>query len=748
MATSPVVPQPQGPPTPPMKNVQMPDGAVIAFPGNLDDTTVFNEGQKYLGQKYGSTDLAVIQQKMQQSSKLDDLKAMLVKKGAFSKDEADRVFAPAGPNDPWKGARAVGSVAADRLGNVAEGAKPFSIPAALSAGTTMAGMVPGGPIPKAIAGVGTAAATYVGLHGVLDRAKRYLKGEPDESDLPGAAEDLAINEVGSRAAGAAYRGIKAASSNPETYPFMFKTAGRVVSLLQKIPGLNFDPASVMTDGQIDINKLKPTLSAYMQDSDSNVAKAVAPIAKGVEDLFSPGSKAAALKESGAAGLQETTNLASQVSGRKNPNIASMGGQVQADFSNALDSTFKAADQQAKMAKLVAQGNPQQTMTGETVNGPILPRGALEKANQIVQSHVGDFLGPQQEEIPLINQAKKLIDSTGAKFDPQSGQLISANPVGFEDAWNQKQAWDDYGGWQKDRGSVTHADQQFRGMTAALNDDIDNSIAKWQNDPNKLAANSWKQSKAIVQERNATFFTPGSSTKLGDVINDADSELPSLDAILSDPQKTQRALNSGNVKINGQQITSENTRRDLQGYKLIQMRDNAYKADPQDNSKLIFSGQKLTDQWVDPRFQQTKNILFNKTQQQDYSDLFKNIAITQDPQSKFGTYMNKIQVAKAGFMLAPALLAGYTSGMERGGEVLGLEVGMNALGRLMSNHDTARAFTAAVAGKPLEMSEQQFARKIVAGLQGTTLTLVSQGGKREQGSFDRDGQWKAQRQPGQ
>jgi hypothetical protein len=723
MATQPVGPQL------PSKNVQMPDGAVIAFPGNLDDTTVFNEGQKYLGQKYGSTDPAVIQQKMQQSSKLDQLKAMLVKKGSFSKDEADRIFAP--NQDPGKTLSAVGNVAADRLGNVVGDAKPFSIPAAISAGTTMAGMVPGGPIPKTIAGVGTAAATYVGLHGALDRAKRYLKGEPEGSDLPDAAEDLAINEVGSRAAGAAYRGIKAAS------PGML---GGLVGLLQKVPGLNFDPTSVMTDGQVDLTKLKPTLSAYLQSGDSSIAKGVAPIAKTVEDLFSPGSKAAALKESGAAAQQETTNLASQVSGRKNPTIASLGGQVQADFSNALDSTFKAADQQAKMAKLVAQGNPQQTMTGDVVNGPILPRGALEKANQIIQSHAGDFLGPQQEEIPLINQAKKLIDSTGAKFDPQTGQLLSANPVGFEDAWNQKQAWDDYGGWQKARGDVTHTDQQFRGMTAALNDDIDNSIAKWQNDPNKLAANAWKQSKAIVQERNSTFFTPGSSTKLGDVINDADSELPSLDAILNDPQKTQRALNSGNVKINGQQITSENTRRDLQGYKLIQMRDNAYTVDPQDPNKMVFNGQKLANQWSDPRFQQTKNILFNKTQQQDYSDLFKNIAITQDPQSKFGTYMNKIQVAKAGFMLAPAILAGYTSGMERGGEVLGLEVGMNALGRLMSNHDTARAFTAAVAGKPLEMSEQQFARKLVAGLQGTTLTLVSQGGKREQGQFDRDGQW--------
>lgn len=728
MATSPVVPQPQGPPAPPTKNVQMPDGAVIAFPGNLDDSTIFNEGQKYLGQKYGSTDPAVIQQKMQQSSKLDQLKAILVKKGSFSKDEADRIFAA--NQDPNKTLSAVGDVAADRLGNVAEGAKPFSIPAAVEAGTTMASMVPGGPIPEAIAGIGTGAATYLGLHDALNRAKNYLKGTSEE-DQP--ATDLAINELGTRAAGATYRGIKAAS------PGML---GGLVGLLQKIPGLNFDPSSVMTDGQVDLTKLKPTLSAYLQSGDSSIAKGVAPIAKTVEDLFSPGSKAAALKESGTAGLQETTNLASQVSGRNNPNIASLGGQVQADFSNALDSTFKAADQQAKMAKLVAQGNPQQTMTGDIVNGPILPRGALEKANQILKSHEGDFLGPQQEEIPLINQAKKLIGSTDAKFDPQTGQLISADPVGFEDAWNQKQAWDDYGGWQKARGDVTHTDQQFRGMTAALNDDIDNSIAKWQNDPNNLAAKSWKQSKAIVQERNATFFTPGSSTKLGDVISDADSELPSLDAILSDPQKTQRALNSGNVKINGQQITSENTRRDLQGYKLIQMRDNAYKVDPQDNSKMVFDGQNLANQWADPRFQQTKNILFNKTQQQDYSDLFKNIAITQDPQSKFGTYMNKIQVAKAGFMLAPALLAGYTSGMDRGGEVLGLEVGMNALGRLMSNHDTARAFTAAVAGKPLEMSEQQFARKIVAGLQGTTLTLVSQGGKREQGRFDRDGQWKS------
>lgn len=635
-----------------------------------------------------------------------------------------------------------------------EAARPFSIPAAMSVAGSAASMTPGGPIPKALVGATAGAGTYLGLDSLLQNLSHSLSGSSELSSTTDSLKQLAVNELGTRAVGAT---------------------------LKKL-----------TPSQEQLSKLGATFSQYFEGSK---------IPKALEDLFAPGAKAKAILNSGKLANEAIGNEASNLAGIAKSTTASperLAQRIQVnDFSNALDSTFKEADKQAVTAKLIAKGNPHSFRVGTTpprladevgmngisqnflkkdfsqlnpqeqqqiiqlaprfgvnpqiipgapilnsVDGPVHMGGTLEQANKIIQDTKDLTLGVPEEQKKLVNQAYKLVNATNAKFDPASGKLLTANPIGFEEAWNQKQAFDDAGGWNKNRNDLTQSDRAFRQFSRSLNDDIDNSIPQWKNDPNKLASKAWLNAKATVAQRNQLFFPEGSSNKLGDIIQEADSTLPAIDKILSDPNQLQRTLNAGEIKFPSGTVSSTNTKKDLQAYNLIRMRDAAKTLDPKNPATLTLDAKQLQNTWNDPRFVEQKKMLYSAAQRADYDQLFKNIAFTQEKQNAIGSYISKLWLVRSGLAIAPSLLTGYLSGSaERGLEVAGVELGAMGVAKLMANPETARMMVAAAAGQPLGISEQMAARRIATAIQGVGITLTSKDGKQEKGSIQ-DGRFVA------
>jgi len=502
--------------------------------------------------------------------------------------------------------------------------RPFDAPASIALGSKVAEMTPGGLVPKAIAGVGVGAGAYLGLDSFL----RSIGGK--EPDLTDSAVNLGANELGGRLLGKLV---------PRDLPTSLK----------------------------DFSKFEPTYSQYLDKLDPDtlsgkVAKAFQGPAKFLEDVMAPSAKADAIKNSGKIADQALTAQASKLSGRTpgvldNPNFHAQTIQTN-QLENSLRASFDESEKQATLAKAVAMSNPQPLPDGRIVNGPVNLNSSLEKANQIVQEATLLHFGPSEEQKPLVNQAYKLIQGTDAKFDPQTGKVISSNPIGFNEAWNQKQQLDDFGGWNKSKNDLTHTDAQFRDLTRSVNQDIEDSIPRWQNDPNKVATKAWQNAKATVEQRNNLFFPDGSGTKLGDIVQDTDSPLPAIKAVIKDPVVLQRALNSGNLKFPSGTVESNNIRGDLGAFALKDIFEGSKSLDPKNpTGGVTLNPQTLIEKWNDPSFVESKKLLFNASQRGDIDQLLKNIAFTQTKQNAFGSYLSKAYLVRSGLALAPALFTG-------------------------------------------------------------------------------------------
>lgn len=767
------------------KNVQMPDGSVVAFPDGMSDAQISQEGSKYVSQKYETkltpsdeADFQVWKQKYAPNDSGFDYDLRGAFKAGLKPDGVnghwDDQFKK--PNHPtfstfsqyakdapqlagtWNGdtyvppkspisivnpqqqqqqvippTNAAGKIQSTRpavhalpppspevmsgqsttkplsVQDLASLLKvPASVTPAIDAGTAAATMTPGGPIPKAIAGIGTGAATYLGLHKILSG----LAGEDDS--IGGAAKDLAINEVG----------------------------GQAINLIKK--GFN----GVLPAALEEFGKLKPTLSQWMDKLATDYPGAAGKVAsilktptKVAEDFLTPGAKANSILQSGKLARQEATGLAADVSGRT-PSAVSDPEELALKTQTGLENLHQAytneSNKQAQSFRLLAQGAPQQTSQGNIVNGPIQLKNTLEEANRIVERNRNLIAGPSQDAIKGINEADRLIASTNAKFDPQTGQLISADPMGAGEAWDKKQ---DYGNSTRFQGGkLDDSQRDFKNLFHTMNQDIENSIPSWD-DKNKTAMKSFQNAKAIVGERIATFDPDGAkAATLKDVIDNSDSPLPQLKQILSNPPALQRAVDAGTTRFPSGRVTS--TKGDFGAAFTQQLWKDAETLDPKGG--ISIDAKKLYNDYMDPSNYQQKKILFNAQNRSDMEQLIKNAAMTQD---KGGTWAPKIWMIRTG-MAIPAAIALGTGGAEHAAVTGSIEMGASLLTKMITNPSTARVLVNMAAGQPLNMSEQMASRKLMSVLQGTVVTLRGSDGSAEQGTFDKDGKFTPQSSSGQ
>lgn len=525
-------------------------------------------------------------------------------------------------------------------------------------------------------------------------------------------------------------------------------------ILSWVPESPVDTSKIQVFNPLgDVNRLPPALRQLVQMQPTTAQglaaighKGAAKIVGTFEDIGAPTAKAEAVQNSGQLAQDLVGKTAAKLSGRsqaivENPEMFARTINT-SDLENAYQSTFAQADKQAGMARLVAQsnvGSALDEMTGQirSIPGPVLPKSTLEKANKIIQDNSNLQLISDQDK-PVLKQAYKLIRASDAQFD-SDGQLLKAQPISFDEAWQAKKDIDLLSGYGKLRGDVTDTDRQMRGFGATLNQDIEDSLGRWKNDPQQLGLKSWLNAKGIVEERNLTYSPNNSDTpNLDTVISKASSPLPALDKTLADPQSLQRFLNTGEQEFpplgNGKKniIESTNARRDMAGYRLIR----SWQQGQPSISDQPISVKAIKTAFNDPRFIEQNGQLYNSQTRANINQLLDNAAHVQEKSS--AGWIPKVYAVRAGLAIAPALIGLGTGGVERGLEVAGVELGAHAVARLMVNKNVARGIINLAGGYPLELSDRLFAQRMASALQGITISVVDSQGRRVPGTIDKDG----------
>lgn len=539
-------------------------------------------------------------------------------------------------------------------------------------------------------------------------------------------------------------------------------------------------------------QLNPTFGQILgfqakQGSETAGESLASKAAKGIENVFAPGSKREAIVSS-AQKAQDLVNQEAQklskrsLSTLENPEYH--GKAIQVSMENTSDAAFANSAKHAEEVKNIAAQNPfqkippsqqtvidltvvdpfarslagkpfasldpqsQQVITSlaqksganpfktivnpgsEVVNGPVHANNTLQTLGNFYKE-VDSRFGATDEEKPLARFAQSMLDKAEAKFEP-TGAVTDSLPMDFARAWEFKKQFDQEAYNPK---NSLRMQGLYKKLSADLNNDIDLSIGKWQNG-NQQAVQAWKNSKGAAQERLKTFYPEGSNLKLGDFIEKTDDPTPTLNDALTDATKLGNILRTGNLKMPDGTVLKNGTKGDMGGYFLKKLFDDSKVIDKANPNSFTVDGGKLIDSWKTFNKSDSANLLFSPEQRENYGKLFDALHETQIAPSNFSTY-TRARLARSGLYLGAGLLGGANvAGL--GLPILGTELSGAALGKIMADTKSAKFLLAAVQGKPLEASEEMASRQIINTLKGTLLTVVGPQGQKIKGRFDKDG----------
>jgi hypothetical protein len=630
-------------------------------------------------------------------------------------------------------------------------ARPITAMApALEAGTSAFAATPGPPIAKAAAGTLAAGGTYLGVDNLLQRLQSYLQGGPPPSfpeATESSAEQLAANEIGGKALGAGFRLLKSGPSS------------LVSPTLEQLKRLQPTVSQALSSPEVGATPIGRTLRALSLNGR---------VPGVLEDLFTPGTKEANIQNSAAIGKQMVAEKASQLSGKALSTVTDpemLSRTVQTDLGNAWDAYLDKSNAQAQSARVVAEGAPQQIVSpqiqatyqglglpipagvGTTVKGPIPLTETLETANKYVKGIDQSTLPPTNDEAAGYRAAQQLLGATNAQFDPQTGKLLRSDPISFGEAWDRKQDFGNNTSFSQTDVNLTPTQRLNKALFHSMNNDIEAGIPAWDT-PGKDAMKGWKTAKATVEERNQVFSPEGATVPtLKNIIDNANSPLPQVEATLADSQALQRALTAGEINFKvGKGTTGPTgelslgkataTKKDLAAARLQSAWSSGESLDDQGNPVLNIKS--VQNSFSDPRMVNSNKLLFNSEGQSNINQLFKTIALTQAKPN--GSWLPKVTAVRAGLGIVPALIGLSSRSVESGAAVASAELGFSALARATTNPTVARILINLAGGQPLGMSEQMAARQIAAVIQGTTITLVGQDGTRQKVTVGKDGQF--------
>lgn len=218
--------------------------------------------------------------------------------------------------------------------------------------------------------------------------------------------------------------------------------------------------------------------------------------------------------------------------------------------------------------------------------------------------------------------------------------------------------------------------------------------------------------------------PGSPAKV---------DFSAIDRVIKDPIKLENTLTQAQSLG-----TDENLRKSLGGYKFMDIFNKATTQkigeNTYSNNVVRIDPQVLSNEWLDPKMQDSLKLLYNSRQRADITQFFNNVANTQDKIGS-GSY-KKLWLMEGGIGLGTSLLTGSPIHGAEG--AAGIYLGAQGAARLLMNPKVARIAVALAGGEPLGVSDQLAGRLIVRALQGSAVALINADGSKTPAVVGPDG----------
>ena len=535
--------------------------------------------------------------------------------------------------------------------------------------------------------------------------------------------------------------------------------GRIASVVGKGVGAVLGMKIPVKGMTAELENLKPT---YGQVTGHDL----------VENLFAKEAKAKSVEESTSAANTRLKEIVGQLTGRSpRGNVATgsyvggasneklsevMQAEVKQGFANSVKASNAEAEKFLQIAEanqvaipqppqivqssvLDASGNPIMTVVptpDKIINGPISLDNTLNLVSKLEKEIALSKVKPEPDA-PILRAIEELKAGLGAQFD-DAGNLVSHEPISADSAWKTKQVIDKLG-YGDAVENVNATDSRFKKLSAAMNEDLSASIQDWEHDA-PTAAKAWEDTKAIVGARHDTFAplgeTGGGTKTLLNTVNAPDQY---VETILNDRRKLQRFLETGDMTVNGHQITASNAKRDMQGYAINRIWDKGFTpTDPINREIGTANGAKMATDWIEFANSDQGKQLFSDTQIKRYNDFFDAVRkTTQQPTAS--TRWITLNFGTRAVSLGSAILAGGIAGGGIGSAgVVGGAIGLAGVARIMTNKKAAPVFLAMMHGRPLGMSFQAASRMIMQGLSGAHMSVQTKDGDMVEGTVGTDG----------
>ncbi len=461
--------------------------------------------------------------------------------------------------------------------------------------------------------------------------------------------------------------------------------------------------SLLTPVQPELRKLGATFSQY--------AKEPGTLSSLLENVWGHSAKQEAMQNSAQAARSEFGNIlanpetASKVA---NPGDRFNIGKLNQSYSvnrGTAESLGRVNAQEVPQA-FTKQFAWQQGPPPVTVEGPINISNTAKEAQDYltnIQKTYGDK--------PLSDVDQKLVKTAKGILESSANGTKS---IPFRDAMDFLHGPNGDSGLEKmsnlKPGELDTSKSSLSGFGDALHRDISNSIGQWQSGaPQALESYNAARSAALTKQ------TLAEGGNLSDLVGKVQGSIPLIDKALSNPQQTQKLLNTSNLAG----LPSTNMRQDLAGYRLQQIWSKA------DSGSGTLNGEALVKEWNNPAFEATKDKLYSKPTQEQIGKFFDNVAKVSGtgPQGSYGMARLTYQgiAIPAAFIMGSATGHGLLS-------FAAAELPPTVIGRLMSKPMVAQVMQRMVTNQPLEMSTQAAGRLIMGALNGSTVLLKSGDGK--------------------